>query len=705
MIRSESLASCRSTGGLTLAGRVGALAMTFALVSVGAVALAAAPAFADGGVLFTDIAENGGAGITYERAPSARLANLEAVQALAEIPFSEFRDVRANETPMKPHGAPGVALFDFDRDGDVDIYATNGPGAPNSLYSNQLVESGSVTFVDVAAAAGVEATAQDSAGVCYGDLDNDGDDDLYVLGTGEPNRLFENQLADTGVATFVDVTSESDTGGGSNHAAGCSMADFNGDGLLDVVVANTYDDWTHRKPIFINEVYSGLEHNQLFTNLGSMEFVDTAADAGLHQLLNLPAGGYSWAISAVDYDLDGDADIVVADTQGAAATSPAEERGYNRLFENDGTGHFTELTYAANLRFTGSWMGLSWGDFNCDGNLDFFSTNLGDYLSFGAAPSAVFLADGFGGFEDPSQGGVGGTAFGWGTVATDYDNDGDTDIIYHGGIEVMTVGVADNPGAILQNQGCGGTFAYDLAAPTRDHRPRQVQGFATADLNRDGFADLVSIADSIFDVNNPTWLPWVGVLSGPHGSDLDSGAHFLGIWVGASGQITFLNPTIFNGDLSVEINSGDNGNASVTFDTVGGVDLVDDGGVNRNGIGAVLSFTPYCGNTSMHPVVGGASYASQDELAAIFGLGAAAGGDLEVLWPGGVRNRLYDVVAGERVTVPEIPCSYDGPWKNYGQYNSCVMQALTSYLGAGTISAHELGRLRDSAERAYHEAH
>jgi len=705
MIHSESLASCRSGAGRTLARRGFAIATVFALVLVGTLAFSAAPAFADGGVVFTDIAENGGAGITFERAPSARIAVQQAVEAREQIPFSEFRDVRAYGTPMKPHGAPGVALLDFDRDGDVDIYAPNGPGAPNSLYSNQLVETGSLTFVDVAAAAGVEATAQDTSGVCYGDLDNDGDDDLYVLGTGEPNHLFENRLADTGVATFIDVTDAAGAGGGDKHPVGCSMADFNGDGLLDIAIANTYDDWTHRRPTFVNEVYPGLEHNQLFTNMGSMEFVDTAYDAGLHAVSNMPGGAYSWAISAIDYDLDGDVDIAVADTQGVAAASPAEERGYNRLYENDGTGNFTEVTYQRNLRYTGSWMGHSWGDFNCDGSLDFFSTNLGDYLSFDGAPSSLFLADGNGGFEDPSRGGVGASAFGWGTVATDYDNDGDTDIVYHGGIEIMTIGLAENPGAILQNQGCSGSFAYDLGASARDHRPRQVQGVATGDLNGDGFADLVSIADSVFDVNNPTWLPWVGVLSGPHGSALDPVAHFLGIWVGISGNITFLHPTIFNGDLSVEINSGDNGNSSVTFDTVGGVDLVNDGGVNRNGIGAVLSFTPYGGNTTMHPVVGGASYGSEDELAARFGVGTAAGGDLEVLWPGGVRNRLYDVAAGERVTVPEIPCSYDGDWGNFGLYNACVMQALTSYVAAGTIDAHELGRLRDSAERAYHEAH
>lgn len=99
-------------------------------------------------------------------------------------------------TPEKSDGAPGVALFDYDKDGDLDIYVTNGPNmrpdgvaqnGSNSLYSNQLVESGAVRFVDVANGAGVAAAGQDSTGVCFGDIDNDGDHDLLVLGRAEPN--------------------------------------------------------------------------------------------------------------------------------------------------------------------------------------------------------------------------------------------------------------------------------------------------------------------------------------------------------------------------------------------------------------------------------------------------------------------------------------------------------------------------------------
>jgi hypothetical protein len=119
----------------------------------------------------------------------------------------------------------------------------------------------------------------------------------------------------------------------------------------------------------------------------------------------------------------------------------------------------------------------------------------------------------------------------------------------------------------------------------------------------------------------------------------------------------------------------------------------------------VARFTPDGGQTSIRPVLAGANFNSQDELTRRFGLGTASSGDLEVLWPGGVKNRLYDVQAGETLLVPEIPCSYDGAWGNFGQYNSCVMQALNSYKDAGLITDAERNRLRDSARRAYDEAH
>ena len=131
---------------------------------------------------------------------------------LKRQPAYTFNDLFA--TPIKPRGAPGVAILDDDGDDDLDLYVTNGPGACNSLYANQLTERGQLTFVDVAATAGVCATEQDGTGVCFGDVENDGDEDLLVLGRMDPNRLFENR----GDGTFADIRAYLNSRGGQSQA-------------------------------------------------------------------------------------------------------------------------------------------------------------------------------------------------------------------------------------------------------------------------------------------------------------------------------------------------------------------------------------------------------------------------------------------------------------------------------------------------------
>src|SRR5262245_60644617 len=188
-------------------------------------------AFADGGVTFTNV--SGSTGITYERFPTpVRDADQQAFYA-AGLPFPPGVTFPIlAETPQKPRGAPGVIVLDYDNDGDQDIYVSNGPGHANSLYQNQLIPGGALGFVDVAAAAGVEATAQDSTGICYGDIDNDGNEDIYVLGTGMMNILYRNN----GDGTFSNITAAAGVGGGTFNHSGCALADFNGDGLLDILV-------------------------------------------------------------------------------------------------------------------------------------------------------------------------------------------------------------------------------------------------------------------------------------------------------------------------------------------------------------------------------------------------------------------------------------------------------------------------------------
>lgn len=101
--------------------------------------------------------------------------------------------------------------------------------------------------------------------VCYGDIDNDGDDNLVVLGNNEPNLLFEN----LGDGSCVDITSTSGIGSETNASTGCSMGDVNKDGLLDIAIANTFEDWTQQFAIFV-EPYADNLHNRLFLTQGTM---------------------------------------------------------------------------------------------------------------------------------------------------------------------------------------------------------------------------------------------------------------------------------------------------------------------------------------------------------------------------------------------------------------------------------------------------
>jgi len=693
--------------------------MTRWWMAAGLCLVTAPAAFADGGVTFTNIAAGGGAGITYQRFPTPALEAIEdaffAHPILIDRPIVEILGNLQINSPQKPRGAPGVAVFDFDNDGDLDIYVTNGPGHPNSLYKNLLSQTGQLQFVDVAHQAGVEATAQDSSGVCFGDIDNDGFEDFYVTGIGEPNILFHNN----GNGTFTDITAAAGVGAGNFHHSGCAFGDFNGDGRLDLAVGNTYDDWRHRKPVFVAELYPGLEQNQLFIQDspsrggddgdGSrrIHFTDVSTTSGIQHIAGLPGGSYTWDIAAIDIDGDGITDIMWADTNGPPPSDPSQDRGYNRIFKNDGTGHFTDVSYQKKVNHFGSWMGLSFGDYNCDGNLDFFATNLGTYVAGSVDDTRWFLGNSDGTFSDPGIGDLAALPFGWGTVTVDYDNDGDQDIIYYGDDDLINAIALDNPGTILQNQNCSAHFVADTHAFKTDHRLREVNGVATGDLNHDGFPDLITVA-SFQIVPTPGAFFLLSDLGFITGSPYDGIAALENILTRHKATPNFLDhipTTLPNGDLAIEINSGGNGNGWAEVTLVGGAGIVDGAKSNRDGIGSTLRFTPDAGKTVITPVVSGATHASQSSLTAGFGLGSAAKGTLDVLWPGGTRNRLYDVKRGERLTFPEIPCSFSGNWKDFGQYNSCVRHAINDLRKARIITEDQGERIANSAVRAFPGKH
>ncbi|HEX3129044.1 MAG TPA: CRTAC1 family protein, partial [Thermoanaerobaculia bacterium] len=287
----------------------------------------------------------------------------------------------------------------------------------------------------------------------------------------------------------------------------------------------------------------------------------------------------------------------------------------------------------------------------------------------------------------------------------DYDNDGDLDLVAYGNQDDTLFWDNSNGGVILNNTGnCSATFTWDQAAlgdPTR-HVQHNIEGLATGDLNNDGFDDIVSV--SSFNVTDDT--PLAPIFSNPLGSVFDVAAFAVFVTVPTSdpNKFQFTGPQGAPGELFVEVNSGNNNNWA-KVDVVGTVGITTGGQSNRDGFGAVVSYTRPINNTTLssvtRPVQGGTGMLSQNSPELIFGLDGGRRGMVEVTWTGGTKNRLYGVRTGERITFPEIPCSFDGDWNNAGEYVTCVVSALDEIRDAGLIDNQEHVRFFLSALHAY----
>ncbi len=653
------------------------------------------------GVSFSNAAANGDKGIAFDHigAPS------EAVWEEYMQPGKVFNSaVDGSTMPFKSRGAPGVAVFDYDNDGDQDIYVSNGIGGNNGLYANQLAQTGELSFNNVSTDAGVAAVMSNSSGVCFGDIDNDGDQDLVVLATDMTNSYFENQ----GNGTFVDKSQASGIANKVTTSTTCSMGDINGDGLLDIAVANTWDSWDTQEPLVSFNNDHKLDYNQLFVNQGGGKFVDEAKERGVNDI-----AGISWSISLVDYDLDGDADLIVADDQGprAPAKEGGEDRGFIRIYQNDSMGQFTNITTQAGMVDFGAYMSLAFADFNHDGTLDVFATNVGDFLALFTAPmlnffvdrgewaSTWFLQDQAGKFSKADVGGLIATPFGWGSAAVDYDNDADTDIIYHGGESMGIFIDSSNPGVILSNDGQA-NFSYDNAlAKSADHSRRNVEGVAVGDLNNDGFADVVSVSSFNWGAES-ILMPYLSEdLQSPFDATAFMAPSFAPIDGNPANGFQWTGMPLENGDLTVDINSG-NDNKWIKVNVKGTVGLVEQGKVNRDGLGAILKVTPTFGETAIVPVASGGSYASSHALEKTFGLGNSFAANVDVLWPGGVKNKYFFARPGRTLNLPEIPCSYDDMSMSYSDYRACVNGSLISLRDQGVITRLEYVKLAVSAYHA-----
>jgi hypothetical protein len=700
---------------------IGTLAM-LVVVSSACASVDQAPPAVNGGVTFRNIAVPGSALYSYRRSPTEP----EREQRLADkrklfVTMTDFED-----EPINDRGIPGVVIFDYNNDGYQDIYVTNGPGKPSALYENMMKQTGKLEFRDVAAQAGVALPGVNANGACAGDINNSGNDSLYVLGRNENDHLLLND----GGGHFTDITQVSGAAAGNYSHVSCTMGDFFGNGRLDIAIANA-NNMKNGKPMMLSA--GGLNQpNQLLENMGGSppRFKDVTAGSGFTS--TIPAS--TWAIAAVDLFQNGCTDIVTATDQGAVAMSKYDggmNRGFIQVYKNDCHGHFTNVTRRLGLMNSpGAWMGLAFGNYNFDGQLSIFASNFGDYLlpmyglpqhlgdfssrwliqrtngTFADPRSSTLLYPAENG-ADPSLGGLKATPFGWGAATIDYNDAGYPDIVYAGSMDTMNGADADNPGTLLLNKGPEAlinglypSFSFDpaLADDGASDRTRVITGLATGDLANNGHVDVATVAQGVM----------VGKLttdSEHFGSPFDAGAAYLAEY-NMVGVMSFkpASGNTADGNLAVEVNEGGNGNNWAEVRTLGTIGLVPGAHVNRDGIGAVVKFTPVGLPTAIDPVIAGSSFASQNSLVQTFGMGKARTGTLEILWPGGVRNKLFNVRAGERITFPEIPCSYSDTAMSLLSYTSCVQRSLRDMVQNATLSSSMAARLASSALRAFDEA-
>ena len=321
-----------------------------------------------------------------------------------------FTDVTTQAGLLDPRGGWASLFFDYDGDGDPDLFVTRdgwrGP-APNSLYRN----NGDGTFTDVAMQAGV-AGNENSFTATLADIDRDGNIDIYVANgvaeaSGAPNSLYRNN----GDGTFTDIATPA---GVAHHgrSIGSAFGDYDNDGWPDLLVINIDGP------------------NALYRNHGDGTFADQTQAAGI----DAPYDGFVGFF--FDYDNDGWLDIFATGwtenqqevLQSAISGKPSQERNRLALYRNNRDGTFTDVTYDAGLARTYGAMAAQYGDIDNDGWLDIYLGTGGPPMDT-YEPNILLRNTGQGTFVDiTDSAGVGNLGKGHGATFADYDNDGDLDL-------------------------------------------------------------------------------------------------------------------------------------------------------------------------------------------------------------------------------------------------------------------------------------
>jgi len=502
----------------------------------------------------------------------------------------------------------GVAFYDYDNDGWLDIFVVNGTrlqGFPagqqptNHLFKNNR----DGTFTDVTLKAGLAHSGW-GQGVCIGDYDNDGWEDLFVTYFGK-NVLYHNN----GDGTFTDVSEKAGVAGnGKRWNTGCAFVDYDRDGKLDLFVANYIDMDLATAPVPESGpcLYKGVMvacgppglnggKNLLFHNNGDGTFADVSQSAGILQA----NGTYGLGVLTADFDNDGWPDIYVADDSTASC-----------LYQNQKNGTFTDIAVDAGCALSAdgkpqAGMGVSAGDYDLDGNLDIVKTN------FAGDTPTLYHNLGQNTFEDatfPAGLGLHTQYLGWGCGFFDFDNDGWPDILLCNGhvypeVEQLRTEAGYAQRKLLYRNLRNGRFEdISLKAGPGISDPSPSRGCAFGDFDNDGDIDFVVNCVNDF----------------PQLIRCDSHAENNWIKVRAIGTKS-----------------------------------------NRSGIGARLRcIVQQPGSAKPHQQIdevrSGGGYLSQSDLRVHFGIGKAAKIDvLELRWPSGLIETLKDIPANQLIYVKE----------------------------------------------------